>query len=56
MFKASKTYLQTTYKYFLFLAENINLSGNQEILELIENNFVIIFQLLAQKYGIIIII
>ena len=60
MFKASKNTLNNNillvciyiYKNCLFLAENIHLSGQKS--ELIENSFV--FQLMAQNYGIIIIL
>ena len=47
-----KILLLITYNHCLFLAENIHLSGQKW--EIIENR--ILFQLLAQYYGIIIII
>ena len=52
MFKARKNTFTIIYKNCLFLAENINLLEQKS--ELIENHFV--FQLLAQNYGIFIII
>ena len=52
LIKQVKILLLITYINCLFLAENIHLSEKK--LELIENHFV--FQLLAQNYGIVIII